>query len=312
MNAQAPPNDFREWVPIHGGWEKRAVDATYRGLEGQDRDPGVLLAPPRDRALTRGRLATTVRLEPDDMQAQARIVVAREPGSRRYISAGIGGHDACYVIEAWEPEHGHQRPLALVERPPAAWEPSIPIAVHVEGPRLALRVGGVEVAYAQMPRPLLPGDQLGLFAWTERGVTFEGFESRREEPHAFVAMPFKDFDHVFEKIVRPVGELAEIVLGDARSGPGSITSQIERQIRDADVVIAEVTATNPNVFFEVGFAMALSKPVILVAKRKRRLPFDVQSYRCVYYDPTPEGMTRAAADLALEVKAALARGPLVG
>lgn len=305
MNATAHVNAFHRWLAVHGNWDHESADpATYLGLQPPDRDPGLLVAP-ADHALTRGRLATTVHLPTDEGGAQARILLARDPDDRGYISAGLGGHNARYVIEAFEPRHGLLRPLALSEHPPQAWDAAIPIAVHVEGRRLTLHVADILVLSAQMPRALRPSDQLGLFAWAERPVVFEGFEARPQPACVFVAMPFKGYEEPYAEIIGPMGDLARIVRGDNRSGPGSITAQIERDIQEADVVVAEVTATNANVFFEVGYAMAIGKPVILLARRGRKLPFDVNAYRCVYYEPTPEGRARVVPALAEELKAAL-------
>jgi nucleoside 2-deoxyribosyltransferase len=56
------------------------------------------------------------------------------------------------------------------------------------------------------------------------------------------------------------------------------------QIDNSQVIIAEITAQNENVFYEVGFAHALKKPTILLADRAKKLPFDVAGYRCILYE----------------------------
>ena len=47
--------------------------------------------------------------------------------------------------------------------------------------------------------------------------------------------------------------------------PGAVlTSNILDRIREADLIIADVSRQNPNVLYEVGFAHALRKPTILL------------------------------------------------
>jgi len=64
---------------------------------------------------------------------------------------------------------------------------------------------------------------------------------------------------------------------------------MQQAIERAAVVIAEITPRNPNVFYEVGYAHALGKPTILLARRGSELPFDIRSYRVVFYDDTIGG-----------------------
>lgn len=65
-------------------------------------------------------------------------------------------------------------------------------------------------------------------------------------------------------------------------------ADVQRQIRESRVVIAEITPVNPNVYYEVGFADAISKPVILIADggKLEQLPFDVRAFRTLFYENT--------------------------
>jgi nucleoside 2-deoxyribosyltransferase len=51
--------------------------------------------------------------------------------------------------------------------------------------------------------------------------------------------------------------------------PGRITDQIISAIERADVVIADITDANPNVLFELGYADALEKRIIVLNQRLR-------------------------------------------
>ena len=73
------------------------------------------------------------------------------------------------------------------------------------------------------------------------------------------------------------------------AGPGLIIADIIREIASAQLVIADITPTNPNVYFEVGYALALNKPTILLAKKGTPLPFDVAGFRVLFYEDSIGG-----------------------
>lgn len=43
---------------------------------------------------------------------------------------------------------------------------------------------------------------------------------------------------------------------------------------------------NPNVFYELGLAHALNKPVVLVSSNEDDVPFDLRHIRVIIYDQT--------------------------
>lgn len=64
---------------------------------------------------------------------------------------------------------------------------------------------------------------------------------------------------------------------------GQITEKMLGSIRRAQFVIADLTAERPNVYYEVGYAHALGKPILLTARAGTKLHFDVQGMRVLYY-----------------------------
>ena len=69
-------------------------------------------------------------------------------------------------------------------------------------------------------------------------------------------------------------------------GTGKIMDQVCRGINAAKVLVAERTTRNPNVFYELGLAHALRKPVVLVSSNESDVPFDLHHIRVIYYDVT--------------------------
>ncbi len=68
----------------------------------------------------------------------------------------------------------------------------------------------------------------------------------------------------------------------------SIMSDIWRYIRNASVVLADVTGKNANVFYELGLAHASRKPVVIVTASLEDVPFDLKGLRVIGYDKDDE------------------------
>jgi hypothetical protein len=70
-----------------------------------------------------------------------------------------------------------------------------------------------------------------------------------------------------------------------RNTVGRIVPRILAQIRESAFVIADLTDLRPNVLYEVGYATALDKFVVLTAKAGTELPFDVRDVPTIFWDP---------------------------
>jgi hypothetical protein len=106
----------------------------------------------------------------------------------------------------------------------------------------------------------------------------------------FVMQPFvPPHGDYYEKIFKPAIEKAGLqpVRADAEIfGTGKIMDQVWRGINAAKILVAELTTRNPNVFYELGLAHALRKPVVLVSSNESDVPFDLHHIRVIYYDVT--------------------------
>lgn len=104
----------------------------------------------------------------------------------------------------------------------------------------------------------------------------------------FVMQPFASpLGDYYEKIYRPAIEKAGLraVRADAEIfATGKIMDQVWNGINTAKVLVAELTSRNPNVFYELGLAHAMKKPVVLVSAKEDDVPFDLQHIRVIYYD----------------------------
>jgi hypothetical protein len=104
----------------------------------------------------------------------------------------------------------------------------------------------------------------------------------------FVMMPFAGaigsyYHHIYEPAIRKAG-LRPIRADADIFGTGKIMDQIWSGINAAKVLVAELTTRNPNVFYELGLAHALRKPVVLISSNGEDVPFDLKHIRVIYYD----------------------------
>lgn len=106
----------------------------------------------------------------------------------------------------------------------------------------------------------------------------------------FVVMPFAPphgdyYAKIYEPAIQKSG-LTPVRADNEIFGAGKIMDQIWSGIRAAKVLVAELTTRNPNVFYELGLAHALEKPVVLVSSNEDDVPFDLLHIRVIYYDVT--------------------------
>lgn len=106
----------------------------------------------------------------------------------------------------------------------------------------------------------------------------------------FVMMPFAaPHGDYYSKIYKPAIEktgLRSVRADTEIFTTGKIMDQIWSGIHAAKVLVAELTTRNPNVFYELGLAHALEKPVVLVSGNEMDVPFDLKHIRVIYYDTT--------------------------
>lgn len=70
---------------------------------------------------------------------------------------------------------------------------------------------------------------------------------------------------------------------------GSINDRIVKRVYESDLVIANLTNTNPNVMYELAIRYSSGKPAIVVAEKGTKLPFDVIDENTIFYVNDPAG-----------------------
>jgi tetratricopeptide (TPR) repeat protein len=109
--------------------------------------------------------------------------------------------------------------------------------------------------------------------------------------HAFVAMPFGtkeeiDFNRVYGDYIKPALESAgfEVFRADKEMRAGNIRTDMFQELLVADLVVADLSIDNPNVWYELGVRHALrARGVIQIQCRRDYMPFDVSVDRMLGY-----------------------------
>lgn len=143
-------------------------------------------------------------------------------------------------------------------------------------------------------------------------------------PHAFVAMPFKvkpgpdghdvDYDRVYRELIVPAIEAAGLSAfrADQETAAGSIVSDMFQELLIADLVVADLSIANPNVWYEIGVRHALrSRGVVLLFGGSAPSAFDLYTDRKVRYGlsgdgPDPLTLERDIAALATTIRSTMA------
>jgi TIR domain len=116
---------------------------------------------------------------------------------------------------------------------------------------------------------------------------------RGDWPDIFVLMPFDDdLRPVFDDHIKPAS--ASLGLNAQRADDFFSTETVAREIWSAiyfaQLIVADCTRRNPNVFYEIGLAHALGRRTILIAQSIDDVPFDLRHLRILKYQYTPRGM----------------------
>ena len=94
-------------------------------------------------------------------------------------------------------------------------------------------------------------------------------------------------DGVLDNIIKPAAAGYKVIRSDHISKAGSITQQIIEYLLRADLVIADLSDNNANVFYELAVRHMIRKPVVQLLQSKKgkkiNIPFDIRGMRTIVY-----------------------------
>jgi hypothetical protein len=296
------------WMPIMGEFETSDDRLLYRGRKVPAKPPGlpepsgpeflatvgILLC---DRKMVNGRLRATVTFDEITPHSVCELILGHDLKTRGQVTAGLGGSGGRFSIRKWVPasppeQQGGSGANYELSGDRANLRAGVPyeIAVRQQGSSITLEVDGVDVAATTLPAARNQPRQIGVFVVSQSQVSISGFRADIERPKAFIVMQFSSpYNEVYSHVVKDVCQECNIdaLRADEIYAPGIIIKDVIDRIAQPQVVIADISPTNPNVYFEVGYALTLGKPIILLAQRRppeTPLPFDLSAFRVLFYD----------------------------
>lgn len=106
--------------------------------------------------------------------------------------------------------------------------------------------------------------------------------------YIFVIMSFNSkYDEIYEaiKMGGRISSQNNLIIERVSEHKGDyiITERIEKSINRAELIICDVSEKSPNVYYELGYARAKNKKILLTALHNTELPFDVRQYKTNFY-----------------------------
>ena len=132
-----------------------------------------------------------------------------------------------------------------------------------------------------------------------------------QEDLCFVLMPFKpSFDRLYKEKIKPAVEACgfKCLRADDLFSPTPILEDVWIHICKSKVMIADTTGRNPNVFYEIGIAHTVGKPVILITQDRADIPFDIAQFRHFVYSDDSHGWDTLCTNLILALKSMTSKG----
>jgi hypothetical protein len=313
------------WVPLYGEFEIDQDLITFKGRPIEPISPvtpspitgegDAAATPPQptpaigtllsNQVLTNGVIRADIQFKTQAFDSACELIISYDVESRGQISAGITGYNwTLYAVREWVPvkidtagaTEPRWIPYAVAgDRRNLRENVWYSIEVRVSGSRVTLHADGVHVATANLPRALNQPRQVGIWCGGFGDVFIRNFTVATERPKAFIVMQFSSpFNEVYSEVIRSVCSKVNIdaIRADEIYGPGIIIRDVTERILQAQLVIADITPANANVYFEVGYALALNKPIILLAAKGTPLPFDVSAFRVLFYEDSISGKAK--------------------
>jgi nucleoside 2-deoxyribosyltransferase len=230
----------------------------------------------------------------EDLFEIGAVLVSRAKSTMARRFELVSRADAIILIE------GHEGTLQLIEYAVASGTPVLPIPASGGASE---RAWGSEAYRLELMQSLGLREESPTFKALHSGVddtellstTSEGIIRGTLNAACFVIMPFgqEHSDALWADVLVPVIREAGLtpIRADFVRNVGPIMEDVTNNIREAAIIVADITGTNPNVMYELGYAHALGKPAALLHCTEmdedwsRNLPFDIRGMRILPVNP---------------------------
>ena len=132
--------------------------------------------------------------------------------------------------------------------------------------------------------------------------------------YCFVIQPITDtkyskrYNDVFVPAINNAGLTPYRV--DLDSSVRNIIDEIEKKIENSTICLADISVDNPNVWYELGYAYAIGKDVVMVCDESRNnFPFDISHKSIIpYKSESPSDFSKLTDEIVNKIKSYLATG----
>ena len=139
--------------------------------------------------------------------------------------------------------------------------------------------------------------EAAMISRNSKGMAVEPVFGRPREPDeiidVFVLMPFKaKLEKVYTSHIKKLGEELGLTIrrADEIFSPRPFMEKVWEGICSAELVLADCTEKNPNVFYEIGMAHTVGKKVVLITRSDKDIPSDIKHFDYIHYNYDPEGV----------------------
>lgn len=297
------------WISMFGDFEQDGEIITFKGgLSKQDligKQYSVIGNYICDQKFGGGTIEATIKFPEIAQDVSAcRLILYYDSATHYFVTAGIdirSESDFAFSVQHFDTKwtiHSVTGQKSNI-KPNKEYK----LKVVLQGSRIELFVNRVSVSKVNLPFAL-PREQVGIWCQSSKDIIIKNFLVSEERAKAFIIMQFTTpYNELFSDVIRPICEKynIEAVRADQTYGPGHILTDIMQQISLAKFIIAEITPSNQNVFFEVGYSHAMRKPIIFIAEKTKALPFDVSGFRVLFYENSIRGKKKVEEGLAKHI-----------
>ena len=248
-----------------------------------------------------GAVSSEIVVRESSTDARDGCLIFRYRDPSNYYNAGLGGYGNKYFIGKMENGVGQTISASgksqWVER-----NSKYLITVRASGNRIELSQNGI--VHLRAFDNAFSSGLWGLHAFKGE-VEFRNPRAETVTPDCFVIMPFTtQLDIIYEIVEETVYAFGfKCLRGDRSYIAGPIMDEVADSIERSDLLIADITNHNPNVFYEIGYAHALRKPIILISQSVTDLPFDVRHLRVISYNTSIRADRKLSFQLGEAIKA---------
>jgi hypothetical protein len=119
-------------------------------------------------------------------------------------------------------------------------------------------------------------------------------------------------DQILRHVITPAVSALnfEAVRADQIAEPGMITTQVIQRIVDAPLVVADLTGSNANVFYELAIRHAIRKPLVQIIQKDDKIPFDVAGMRTIPVDHRDlDSVQEAINEIQVQARSVIGKDP---